>query len=86
MSDIPDEPNESDTEDDGFLSYAAEWHAFAIGLYDGMKDWRARPGDLPDNPDVQAEPHYYKGAYVIGTVLQALIVAAVLIFGLGGVV
>lgn len=73
---IPDKASESDTDRDGFLSYAAEWHAFSIGLYDGMKSWRVRPKALPDNPDVQAEPHYYKGAYVIGTLVQLLVVIA----------
>lgn len=77
MTPGPDSPSEEDTEWDGFLSYAAEWHAFAIGFYDGMKSWRARPGDLPDNPDVQAEPHYYKGAYVLGTLVQGLIAVGI---------
>lgn len=80
---LPDEPNESDTERDGFLSYAAEWHALAHGMYNGMKDWRVRPGKIPDNPDVQAEPHYYKGGYVVGTVVQGAIVAATAWVGSG---
>lgn len=54
----------------GFLSTTTEIHAFAIGLYDGMRDFHARPGEIPDNEDVKAEPHYYKGAYVIGTIIQ----------------
>lgn len=83
MPDLPDEPNESDTDRDGFLSYAAEWHAFSLGFYDGMRDWRVRPGELPDNPDVAKEPHYYKGAYVLGTLLQALIVIGVAYAGTG---
>ena len=70
----PDAPRESDSDRDGFLSYSAEWHAFAIGWYDGMRTLKARPGELPDNKDVQAEPHYYKGAYVLGTLMQLLIV------------
>lgn len=70
----PDAATEADSERDGVLSYAAEWHAFCHGLYDGMRDWRARPGDLPENEDVQKEPHYYKGAYVLGTLLQVAIV------------
>jgi hypothetical protein len=70
----PDAPRESDTERDGFLSYAAEWHAFAIGFYDGMSSVRARPRGLPDNEDVQREPHYYKGAYVLGTLVQVGII------------
>jgi hypothetical protein len=67
---------EQESERNGFASYAAEVHAIGHGLYDGMRDWRARPGDPPDNEDVQAEPHYYKGAYVVGTLLQALIAVA----------
>jgi len=74
--------SESDTERNGFLSYAAEVHAFAIGLYNGMRSWRVRPTGLPDNDDVQTEPHYYKGAYVIGTLLQAAIALAVASTGL----
>lgn len=69
----PDSSTEKESKRDGFLSYAAEWHALSIGVYDGMKDWRARPGELPDNEDVQKEPHYYKGGYVVGTVLQGAI-------------
>ena len=82
---LPDEPSEDDTKRDGVLSYSAEWHAAAHGAYDGMRSWKARPGELPDNPDVQAEPHYYKGAYVIGTVLQALIVVGVVLAGFGAI-
>lgn len=67
--------SESDTERDGFLSYSAETHAVGHGLYDGMRTWRVRPKRLPDNDDVQAEPHYYKGAYVAGTLLQLAIAA-----------
>jgi hypothetical protein len=66
----PDAPAEDDSERNGFLSYAAEWHAFSHGVFDGMRSPSPRPGELPDNPDVEAEPHYYKGAYVIGTLLQ----------------
>lgn len=70
---LPDTLSEGDTDRNGFLSYAAEWHSFAIGFYDGMKTWRARPGEMPDNKDVQSEPHYYKGAYILGTLLQFFI-------------
>lgn len=80
----PDSPTEAGSERDGFLSYAAEWHALSIGVYDGMKNWRARPGDLPENNDVQKEPHYYTGGYVIGTLLQLCIVGALGYFGMGG--
>lgn len=79
-----DEPSEDDSKRDGFLSYAAEWHALSLGVYDGMKSWRARPDGLPDNDDVQAEPHYYTGGYVIGTLLQLAIVVGVGAGTLGG--
>lgn len=69
----PDAPKESDSKRDGFLSYAAEWHSLSHGVYDGMRDWRVRPKQIPNNKDVQKEPHYYKGGYVIGTVLQGCI-------------
>jgi len=36
MPTLPDAANESDTERDGFLSYAAEWHALAIGAFFGL--------------------------------------------------
>lgn len=93
--------SEDDTNRDGVLSYPGEWHALALGTYDGMKTWRVRPKEMRtsppsdnsscepnrsmkirkrDNEDVQKESHYYAGGYVIGTVLQLCIVAAV---GLG---
>jgi len=82
---LPDEPSEDGTERDGVLSYSAEWHALAHGAFDGMRTWRVRPTKLPDNPDVQAEPHYYKGAYVLGTLLQAVLVLAGAALGLGAI-
>lgn len=67
---IPDEADEGDTERDGFLSYAWEWHAFSHGVYMGLatKPWRAPP--MPKREDVRVESHYYRGGYVIGTLLQ----------------
>ncbi|AGM11198.1 hypothetical protein M197_gp33 [Haloarcula hispanica tailed virus 2] len=79
----PDSPRESDTERDGFLSYAAEWHALTHGIYAGLRSRRPAPGPLPDNPDVEAEPHYYKGGYIIGTLLQVLVLAALAYLGVG---
>lgn len=69
-----DAPEESDSDRNGFLSYAAEWHALALGTFDGMKTWRVRPEEMRDNPDVEKEPHYYSGGYVLGTLLQLLVV------------
>jgi len=57
-----------------FLSTTTEWHSLALGVYDGMKTWRVRPKEMRDNKDVENEPHYYAGGYVVGTLLQLLIV------------
>jgi hypothetical protein len=63
--------DESDTDYDGFLSYSAETHAVGHGLYHGLRTRRLTAGaELPDNEDVQAEPAYFKGAFVAGTILQ----------------
>jgi len=70
--------DEDDSPRDGFMSTHAEAHALAHGLYAGMRNRHAFPGDLPDNKDVQKEPHYYKGGYFIGTITQLLVVFAFL--------
>lgn len=75
--------NESDSERDGFLSTRPEWHATAHGLYDGMRTWKLRPTDLPNNNDVQNEPQYYKAFYVIGTLIQLAIVILLIAHDLG---
>lgn len=69
---LPDGYKESDTERDGFLSYAAEWHAFSHGFYDGMttRPRRWSKHEKPDNKDVKKEPHYYKGGFVLGSGVQ----------------
>jgi hypothetical protein len=74
---------ESGTERDGFLSYSVEWHAFAHGVYAGLRKKRPKPKGLPENEDVQREPAYYKGGFVLGTLLQAALVIAGAAFGLG---
>lgn len=74
-----DATDESDTDRDGFLSYSTEVHALGLGIYDGMKSWRVRPNEMRDNPDVEKEPHYYAGGYVVGTLLQLCIAAVVLV-------
>lgn len=65
---------ESDSDRDGFMSYKSESHAIGHGLYDGLTTRRPYPKELPDNVDVQREPHYFKGAFVLGTLLQAALV------------
>jgi len=75
--------SESDTDRDGVLSYPAEWHAVGHGLYDGLRSWRGKPQrPPPDNPDVDKEIHYYKGGYVVGTIVQALLMLALAYAGL----
>jgi len=83
MTPGPDAPSEEDTGRDGFLSYAAEWHSLAHGIYAGMKDWKPSPGGPPDIPGVQKEPHYYKGGFVIGTLIQLLVVLLFILFQFG---
>jgi len=51
-----------------FLNDPAEIHAFVHGLYAGITEWKG--AQLPDNPDVQKEPHYFKGGYCVGTLLR----------------
>lgn len=71
---LPDGATEAASKYNGVLSYSAEWHALQHGLYDGLTSKPLTAPELPDNPDVQAEPHYYKISYVGGTVLQALLI------------
>lgn len=74
---LPDGPTEDSTDRDGVLSYAAEWHAFTHGVYNSLARKRPHPPkELPDDPDIQAEPHYYKGGWIIGTLLHAVLVLA----------
>lgn len=71
---LPDAPEE-ETERDGVLSSSTEWHSFTHGLYDSMRTAKPYTRKLPDVRDVQKEPHYYKGAYVIGTILHLILLA-----------
>lgn len=66
---LPDGP-ESETERNGFLSSAAEAHAFGLGLYDGLFSVSPRPGEMRDNRDVDKEPQYYALAYLLATGVQ----------------
>lgn len=73
------QPRESDTERDGFLSYAKEVHSLGLGVYHGLtsRPWRFRAEQYPGNPDIQAEPHYFAGGYAVGTVVQWAILLTV---------
>lgn len=74
-----DAPTEEESDRNGVLSYAAEWHALSIGVYDGLK----KVPKVPNNRDVEKEPHYYKGGYVIGRLLQVVLAAAGVALGIG---
>jgi len=60
------------------------WRSLAHGVYNGMKDWKPSAGSLPDNPAVEAAPGYFKGGFVVGTLLQ-LLGMALFIMGTMGV-
>lgn len=68
---------ESSGEYNGFLSYAAEWHSLTHGVYVGLTTHPLRTPPEPENRDVDLEPHYYRGGFVIGTLFQALLAVAV---------
>jgi len=60
----------------GPLSSAKEWHAFTIGLYEGLKD--LKPDGMNEkarkNPDVNAEYQYAAGGYFIGAIIRIIII------------
>lgn len=66
-------PTEGDSDRNGFLSWKAETHAVGIGLYDGLTSKEPTKNEIPDHRDVEAETHYYRGAFVLGTILQAVL-------------
>lgn len=72
---LPDWPTKTEdgSDYDGPLSTHPEWHALSHGVYKGIttKPWQTPPE--PDNEDVEAESHYYRGGYVIGTLVQVAI-------------
>lgn len=67
--------DEACTDRDGLLSSTTEWHAFTHGVYLGFTSlpWQTPPE--PENPDVAAEPHYYRGGYLLGTGCQLAMLA-----------
>lgn len=57
----------------GPFSSTTEWHAFGIGVYEGLKDfkdWDGLGDQAKRNPDVQEEIHYAKGGYVVGSAVR----------------
>jgi len=59
-----------------FLSTYTEIHAFVIGIYCGLTEWKGIDS-VKDNPDVVAEPHYAMGGYVLGTILRWIIIITI---------
>ena len=60
-----------------FLSTYAEVHSFIMGIYAGLTEWRGIDSQILDNPDVQAEPHYCYGGYLLGTLIRWVIILTV---------
>lgn len=60
-----------------FLSTYAEIHAFVIGIYSGLTEWKGIDSETMKNPDVQKEPHYAKFGFILGTLLRWAIVLTV---------
>lgn len=71
-----------DAPTDTFLSTSPEWHAFGHGVYKGLTSHPLRTPPEPDKEDVRKESHYYRGGYVVGTILQ-LAIAGVLLWRFG---
>ena len=57
-----------------FLSTYTEIHAFVLGIYCGLTEWKGLDSETLSNPDVQKEPHYAKGGYIVGTLLRVAII------------
>lgn len=51
-----------------FLNTSTEVHAATHGIYAGLTEWKG--AELPDNQEVQDEPHYFKGGYITGTLIR----------------
>jgi hypothetical protein len=75
-----DVPTETESDRDGLLSYSAEWHALAHGVYGGLCDFRDWDGLRPaarKNPDVVKEIAYAKAGYVLGCLLRVAVYVAI---------
>jgi hypothetical protein len=57
-----------------FLSEYTEVHAFVIGIYCGLTEWKGLDDEAMKNPDVLVEPHYARGGYILGTILRVGII------------
>lgn len=64
-----------------FLSTNPEWHALGHGVYMGVTTHPLQTPPEPKNDDVELEQHYYRGGYVLGTLLQVVIIVILLRLG-----
>jgi len=67
------------TKIDEFLSSYEEIHAFVIGVYSGLTEWKGIDSKTMKNPDVVAEPHYAMGGYILGTVIRWTIIITIIL-------
>ena len=65
-----------------FLSTHSEIHSFVIGIYSGLTEWKGIDSEVMKNPDVEKEPHYCYGGYVLGTILRWAMIISFAHFGL----
>lgn len=64
-----------------FLSTCTEIHAFVIGIYTGLTEWKGLDDKTMQNPDVAAEIHYAYGGYIAGTIIRWTMVISFLKYG-----
>lgn len=50
------------------LPTPTEVRAATHGIYAGLTEWKG--AELPSDPDIAAEPAYFKGGYIIGTLIR----------------
>lgn len=51
-----------------FMNTHEEVHAATHGIYAGIAEWKGT--ELPDNPDIVKELHYYHGGIIVGTLIR----------------
>ena len=50
------------------LNTTTEVHVAVYGIYAGITEWKGT--ELPDDPEVQDEMHYWMGGYICGTAFR----------------
>ena len=58
-----------------FCNTIPEVHSLIHGIYAGLTEWKGT--EIPNNPDVQEEPHYFKGGYILGTLMRWVAIVAI---------